>query len=114
MKHPISELEFKAAIAVSLKDIDPTDFDFVVGPGRSGAIASVYASHMTGIKFLPWHNRVPDDKRRVLLIDTASQTGKTLRKARSRYISLNYEVDAIAVYDCPDTHYVFWFESKQD
>lgn len=56
-------------------------FDFVTGPGRSGAIASVYASHHLGVPFVPYKNK-PDGT--FLVVDTAVLTGATIRKA-SRY-----------------------------
>ena len=46
----VSEGEFSKAIKDKLSGID---CDCVTGPGRSGAIASVYASHILKIPFLP-------------------------------------------------------------
>lgn len=57
----------------------------VTGPGRSGAIASVYASHILGIPFLSYGTFCPDSLRPLLIIDTARKTGATLRKAERRY-----------------------------
>lgn len=110
MKHLIDEPTFRAALNMALDNIGPSNFDYVVGPGRSGAIASAYASHRSGIPFVPWNQRIRGDKRRVLMVDTAMQTGKTMRRAVARYEKFGYEVTPLAVYNCPDTHFIFWFE----
>jgi hypothetical protein len=55
----------------------------VTGPGRSGAIASAYASHIMGIPFVPFKCKIPG--KRVLIVDTAMQSGRTLRKASRLY-----------------------------
>jgi adenine/guanine phosphoribosyltransferase-like PRPP-binding protein len=57
--------------------------DYVVGPGRSGAVAAVYASHHLGIPFVPFNSRMEGKK--ALVVDTAVMSGKTLRKASRRY-----------------------------
>lgn len=60
----------------------------VTGPGRSGAVASVYASHHLGVPWIPYdcaswgaHGGygLPMP---ILVVDTASGTGKTMRRAR--------------------------------
>lgn len=76
----ISEAEFAAKIQELLTEA-PDDVAWVTGPGRSGAIAAVYASHLLGIPFVPQGRTAPG---RALLVDTARQTGKTLRKAARR------------------------------
>lgn len=57
----------------------------VTGPGRSGAIASVYASHILGLPWLPYGQPCPSRLRPLLIIDTARKSGATLRKAERRY-----------------------------
>lgn len=54
----------------------------VTGPGRSGAVASVYASHFLKIPFIPWGTPCPLEP--VLIIDTAVMSGETLRRAARR------------------------------
>ena len=44
----VSEAEFRGAIRLRLLGVKALA---VVGPGRSGAVASVYASHILGIPF---------------------------------------------------------------
>lgn len=80
----------------------------VTGPGRSGAIASVYASHLLGIPFIPYRQKVPDKLRPVLVIDTATWTGATIRKATRLYGS-----DAIMLSCYHEPPMVrFWYESR--
>lgn len=100
----ITEPEFLAAIRAALSGID---VDCVMGPGRSGAVASVYASHILRIPFIPYGSRVPDGFR-LLIIDTASESGKTLRKAARRYPGSN----VLAVYNEPP-RVMFWYESEK-
>lgn len=57
----------------------------VTGPGRSGAIASAFASHILGVPFIPFRQPVPDKLRPVLIVDTAIWTGATVRKAARLY-----------------------------
>ena len=56
----------------------------VMGPGRSGAIASVYASHVLHVPWIPVNGKVPEKLQPCLLIDTAQLSGRTLRKLKSR------------------------------
>lgn len=79
----------------------------VTGPGRSGAIASVYASHMLGIPFIPYGQEVPEKLKPVLVVDTASLTGKTMRKAAKRY---GTDLSVVAFHEPPRV--VFWYEGK--
>lgn len=83
MIQKITEPEFAQKIQ-ELRDLVPDDVGWVTGPGRSGAIASVYASHLLGIPFVPYGSKCPD-RGRVLIVDTACQSGRTLRKAAKKY-----------------------------
>jgi adenine/guanine phosphoribosyltransferase-like PRPP-binding protein len=56
--------------------------DFVTGPGRSGAIAAVYASHFLGVPYVPFKRMRGHN---VLIVDTAVASGRTLRKASKFY-----------------------------
>lgn len=58
---------------------------FVTGPGRSGAIASVYASHFLKVPFVPFGVMLPGDKRGVMIVDTAMNSGRTMRRALKKY-----------------------------
>jgi adenine/guanine phosphoribosyltransferase-like PRPP-binding protein len=99
----VSEPEFASRIREVLAEHDLTDVSYVTGPGRSGAIAAVYASHLLGIPFVPFGQKAPGD---VLIIDTARQSGKTMRKAMRRYETLH----GIAVYEEPPRVH-FWYET---
>lgn len=78
----VSEAEFSAAIRLRLLGVKARA---VVGPGRSGAVASVYASHILGIPFIPYGTECPEHLRPLLVVDTARKSGATLRKAERRY-----------------------------
>ncbi|MGB1214760.1 MAG: hypothetical protein ACPG4X_15450 [Pikeienuella sp.] len=77
--------EFEAKFCDALRGF--TGADFVTGPGRSGAIASVYASHFLGIPFIPF-KRMRGSK--VLIVDTAIASGATIRKASNYYFGAPY------------------------
>ena len=98
----ISEAEFRSALMKKLDGLPR--FDFVVGLGRSGAVCSVYISHATGIPFLSAGGFVPQNKR-VLVCDTAMMSGRTIRKAMSRYKT----EDCVVVFNEPP-RVKFWYE----
>ena len=75
----VSESEFRVALELALDDLDTSSVQAVTGPGRSGAITAVYASHYLGVPFIPYGQRTPLT---VMVVDTNSSTGKTLRKAK--------------------------------
>jgi len=77
----ISEAEFRSVLIETLSTYQ--GFDYVTGPGRSGAIASAYASHFMAIPFVPFKCKIPN--KQVLIVDTAMQSGRTLRKASRLY-----------------------------
>lgn len=78
----------------------------VVGKGRSGAIASVYASHYLGIPFIPYGEKVPDKLHPILIIDTARKSGATLRKAQQKY---GDDSQVVWLYNEPP-RVRFWYE----
>jgi len=80
----VSEEEFFTVLAQTLEPMRGS-VRSVTGPGRSGAVAAVYASHYLGVPFLPViARRLPGDLLPLLVIDTAALTGKTLRRAEAR------------------------------
>ncbi len=99
----VSENEFAQKIKCLLKDVNA---DWVTGPGRSGAVAAVYASHILRIPFIPFGSRAPSGK--LLIIDTATESGKTLRKAARKYF--NNETIILSVYNEPP-RVAFWYEA---
>ena len=105
----VSEPEFRKALIASLIPLRGKCFS-VVGPGRSGAVASVYASHYLKIAWIPYLKSilVPPDLQPILLIDTASKSGRTLRKAAKRINGVY-----IQVYLFQEPPFVkFFYESK--
>jgi len=83
---------------------------WVTGPGRSGAIAAVYASHLFHIPFVPFGQFAAESLGRVLIIDTARESGRTLRKAERKYESRNPLV--VACFEEPP-RVAFWYEAPK-
>lgn len=77
----VQEADFRTAFTEALDKAPKADY--VVGPGRSGAVAAVYASHYLGIPMLPYKQKIPGKK--ALVVDTATMSGRTVRKASKRY-----------------------------
>lgn len=100
----VSEAEFSCAIRLRLLGVKARA---VVGPGRSGAVASVYASHLLGIPFLPYGAKCPEHLRPLLIVDTARKSGASLRRAERRYGGGDCVV--VHVYDEPP-RLRFWYE----
>lgn len=105
----VAEDEFNVRIRDILVDC-PSDVGAVTGPGRSGAIASVYASHILGIPFIPYGQKHPQHLGRLLIIDTARESGATLRKAARKYEGTTPLV--IACFEEPP-RVVFWYEAPK-
>lgn len=110
MSRVVSEAEFSESIRLCLSEHDLSDVGSVTGPGRSGAVAAVYASHILSVPFIPYGAEVPGHLGRLLVIDTATESGKTLRKAARRF-----EVHrplCVAVYSEPP-RVMFWYEAAK-
>ena len=105
--YTVSETEFDYRIREMLADVEA---GAVTGPGRSGAIAAVYASHILGIPFIPYGQKHPMHLGRLLIIDTARESGATLRKAERRYDGCTPLV--IACYEEPP-RVIFWYEAPK-
>lgn len=103
----ISEPEFDLRIRELLSGVDA---GYVTGPGRSGAVAAVYASHILHIPFIPFGSPAPVHLGRLLLVDTARESGKTLRKAERKYEYASPLV--IVCYEEPP-RVAFWYESQK-
>lgn len=83
-------------------------FKTVTGPGRSGAIAAVYASYYLHIPFIPLDN-ILEKHKPILVIDTAQQTGKTLKKALSK---AGKGATGITLFNEPPS-LKFWYEYSE-
>lgn len=79
----IQEKEFREVFVKALSELTE-EYAFVTGPGRSGAIASVYASHYLGVPFIPY-TKNPILGPKWLIVDTAIKSGRTIRKASRNY-----------------------------
>jgi len=97
----ITEEEFRSECIAKLCN-EFGKYDYVTGPGRSGAIASVYASHYLGIPFVPYKHFSHGTP---LIVDTACQSGRTIRKASKVYGG----ADFIFMYQEPP-RVRFWYE----
>lgn len=107
----VSEAEFSETIKQTLNDPFYKTFRGVTGPGRSGAVAAVYASHILGVPYITFKsttNKVSP----LLLIDTATYTGKTMRKATNWYNGFGVDVHPLALYhETPKNLVKFWYEN---
>jgi adenine/guanine phosphoribosyltransferase-like PRPP-binding protein len=106
----VSEAEFQLRMRSILSGADLDDVGSVTGPGRSGAIAAVYASHILGVPFIPFGQKAPLHLGRLLIIDTARESGATLRKAERKYSGCTPLV-LVAFEEPPRV--VFWYEARK-
>ncbi|APH74144.1 hypothetical protein [Aquibium oceanicum] len=104
----VDEREFRARLELTLDDLPTDTIGAVTGPGRSGAVAAVYASHYLRVPFIPYGAKAPHHLGDLLIIDTATQTGKTLRKASAKY---DHRCITLAIYNEPPRVY-FWYERE--
>lgn len=86
----ITEQQFREKVALTLGWMVELEGGawrpkLVVGPGRSGAIASVYVSHFLHVPWVPYGVDLPDTKSGLLIVDTAMKSGRTIRKAARKY-----------------------------
>ena len=110
----ISEPEFAAEIRRILDNYKRyiEGCGWVTGPGRSGAIAAVYASHILGIPFVP-QGSTAWRLGKALVIDTAMESGKTLRKmCRSVKNPVGFDPVGLAIYAEPP-RVAFWYEAPK-
>lgn len=107
----IGEQEFSDRMQTALAAADLSSVGSVTGPGRSGAVASVYASHYLGIPFIPFGAKVPAHLGDLLLVDTARESGRTLRKAVRRY-SDEVNVLVVVAFEEPP-RVAFWYEARK-
>lgn len=102
----ITEEQFRIQLRLCVADVKA---GAVTGPGRSGAIAAVYASYLLGIPFVPFGHHFPGP---LLLLDTVSQTGKTLRRATAKLVRLGNTVTVRSVYSQQE-RLRFWYENQR-
>lgn len=108
----VSEPEFQARfreVLIQYMANSNRVFGYVTGPGRSGAVAAVYASHMVpGLHFIPYGVQIKGKNApQVLVVDTVTKTGATVRRAGRQYD------DCFCVaFDGSQERHVFWYEAK--
>ena len=105
----ITEEQFRIKLKEKL-DILHVNPRFVTGPGRSGAIASVYASYYLKIPYVPFKTILPNHFFPILIIDTVENTGKTLRSA-CKFYENNGPIPVFVFEEPPRLH--FWYEGFQ-
>lgn len=106
----VTESEFRSRLAEVLAALPVAEIGSVTGPGRSGAVAAVYASHLLGVPFIPFGSRCPTHLGRLLIIDTATESGATLRKAERRY-AVAFPVVAACFNEPPRV--TFWYDARK-
>lgn len=106
----VNENEFRIRLEEVLSQSQINHVGAVTGPGRSGAIAAVYASHFLHIPFVPYGAKHPEHLGQLLIIDTARDSGATLRKAARRYN--HAQPITVACFEEPP-RVVFWYESSK-
>lgn len=110
----VAEAEFAARLREYLSLLADYGIGCVTGPGRSGAVAAVYTSHVLRVPFIPYGQNAPTHLGRLLIIDTASLTGKTIRKAARKYESAT--PITLVLYDEKPTfdgRVAFWYEASK-
>jgi hypothetical protein len=103
----ISEDDFHLAIRQRVEPLRGT-VRSVSGPGRSGALAAVYASHLLRVPFIPHGTRVPETLQPHLVIDTTAMSGRTLRKA-ARKMGAEHSLSVFTA----DHRLRFWYEGEE-
>lgn len=107
----MTEQEWRSAFYDALDQIDASKFDFVTGPGRSGAVASVYASNYLGLPFKPHKSGSYENDSAVLVVDTVEYTEKTMRKAVSWYQRKGLIAEsAFAIKETRGHYFKMWYE----
>ena len=110
MTRIVSENEFRFRLQHLLSSGDFADIGSVTGPGRSGAVAAVYASHILRVPFIPFGAPAPMGIGRLLIVDTAEQSGRTIRKAVRRYGDADPQ--SLTVFKEPP-RVMFWYEGRK-
>lgn len=106
----ISESEFCDVFRTKLLERDFCHVGSVTGPGRSGAIAAVYASHILGVPFIPQGANVPQRLGALLIVDAARQSGATIRKIQRDYGA--YLTEVVVAFEEPP-RVTFWYEAPR-
>lgn len=111
---PVSEHHFRETFYKRLDGVmeeGHPKFDFVTGPGRSGAVAAVYASHYLGLPFIPHKAGNYAKFNHCLIVDTAIYTGKTMRKSFKWHEKQGVKVVPVwAFTEWRHHYYLFWYE----
>lgn len=111
MWQPMTEQEWRVKFFAALDQVENVRFDFVTGPGRSGHVAAVYASHYLGMPFKPHKAGNYDNDRSCLVVDTVEYTGGTIRKAVSWYERNGLFVrSAFAIRETRGHYFKMWYE----
>lgn len=107
----MSEEVWAEAFYSALDEVMSNPFDFVTGPGRSGAVAAVYASHYLGLPFIPHKVGRYEGYESVLIVDTVEYTGRTLRKAQKWYMKRGLiATTCFAIKETRGHYFKMWYE----
>lgn len=108
----VTETEFSVMLDQALEGLEAPVF--ITGPGRSGAIAAVYASYRLHRPFVPFGHPGGPAGSTVLVIDTVSMSGRTIRKAVAKYERMGFVVRSLTVVPQNQKRHHFWFEYPTD
>ena len=106
MSRWVTEAQFSARMRETLRpEGNPA---FVTGPGRSGAVAAIYASYFLKLPYVPWD--CPCEGECALIVDTASMSGRTMRRAVARYSRRYPSVESWVAFNESEQRHHFWYE----
>lgn len=108
----VSEEEFRETARYFAR-VCEGQYKAVTGPGRSGAVAAVYFSHLLKIPFIPYKSLPPKTLTPLLIVDTAMMSGRTLRKAYNFYMRNEIFCEYTWLYQEPP-RVKFWYENIGD
>lgn len=80
----ISEADFIDRLKLVLEDPEFSHAEWVTGPGRTGAMAAIYASHILNVSFVAYGHR-PKANGYVLVMDILNDNPRTMRRALKHY-----------------------------
>jgi adenine/guanine phosphoribosyltransferase-like PRPP-binding protein len=108
----VSEAEFSKMVGDALTGVARPDF--IVGPGRSGAVAAVYVSYRLHCPFVPFGHPGGAKGSSVLIVDTVSMSGRTIRRAAAKYERMGFAVSTLTIVPQNQKRHHFWYEFGDD
>ncbi len=99
--------EFLAALERLRDPLKDVPLDAVVGIKRSGFFPAVFLSHQLGVPMFADAEvaQIPDELRRVLLVDAVARSGRTMDRVKRRLLRAGKEVVPAVLYKENSTDY---------